>query len=219
MISRLLEVAGYYKPKKDEKTIVDISFNNTIDDATGNLVPVVSGYPGGIPVFEQQADGKGALRVNANQGIIYTVGVGKPRMLSTPDWRFEFEAKMVNPLLFKHESLVVFRKAPWSATSYNFHIWKRAQTNNQVIIAGDLWKVETSPMFTDPTIFPTNAWRKYAVEHTAVDNTTRFYVDGVLRGSRVSTSDVSSDTFEVVNGAPPNFFNGWIRNVKVFREL
>lgn len=218
MIARLLEVAGYYKPKLvEDKQIVDISFNNTYTDSKGTVTPVVTGYPGGVPIFDQ-FDGKGALRVNANQGIAFTVGAGKPRLLNTPDWRFEYEIRMVNSLVFKHETILALRKTG-QAPAYNFFMWKHAQTSNKIIMTGDLWKVETAPMFADASTMPSNTWRKFAVEHTAADNTTRFYVNDFLRGSRVSTSDVSSDIIEILNQPAPNFFNGWIRNMKFYRAI
>jgi hypothetical protein len=218
MIARLLEVAGNYKPKPfDDPQIIDISLNNTYTDAKGNSTPTVFGYAGGVPIFEQ-IDGRGALRVNAGQGITWNVIPGKPRLMNTPNWRFEFEIRMVNPLVFKHETIFVLRRAPLSA-AYNFFFWKHAQTNNKIIMTGDQWKVETAPMFADTVTMPTNTWRKFAVTHSAVDNTTRFYVNDVLRGSRVSASDVSCDIIEIINGAAPNFFNGWIRDIKFFKAL
>jgi hypothetical protein len=216
MIARLLEVAGHYKPKPvDDKTIVDISFNNTIADAKGTLLPTVQGYPGGIPIFEQ-IDGRGALRVNVNQGISYVVGSGKPRLLNTPNWRVEFQVRMVNPGIFKHEPLIVLRTAGQSP-GYNFYFWKRAQSANKVIVTGELKKGETDPLFIETTAMVANTWRTYAIERTAVDNTIRFYVDGVQKGTRVSSVDLSSDVLEVLQAAAPNFFNGWIRDLKVFR--
>lgn len=209
--------AGVFKPKPADKQLVDITFDNTYFDTKLTTEPVIYGYPGGVPVFNQ-VDGKGALRVRAGQGISFHVIPGKPRLLDTPDWRFEFEARMVDPSVFKHEPILAMRRAPLT-NDYNFFFWKHAQTNHTMIVTGDKWKVQTAPMFADNGPMAPSVWRKFAVEHKAVDNTTRFYVNDILRGSRVSTSDVSCDVIEIVKGTAPDFFDGWVRNIKVFREL
>jgi hypothetical protein len=203
------------KPPVDPSILVNIPFDKDHLDTVGNTTLAIFGYPNNVPTIEQ-VGGRGALRVTANQGITYTVIPGKPRLFNTPHWRMEFEVMLVNPTQFKHETVIAFRKAS-NLSDYMFFFWKRAQNSHRFQVTGSSWKVETAPMFADTTTMSVNVWRKFAIERTEADNTMRFYVNDVLMGSRVTSIDLSCDVIELIKAASPDFFNGWIRNLKITR--
>lgn len=197
--------------------LVNIPLDGSLVDLKGRMSPTVMGYPNGIPVFEE-IDGRKALKVSVNVGVRFQQPSDIDKLFSTDTWALEFEVRFLDPTVFKHDSILGVRKST-ALNDYTMALWKRAQSGNRVIMLGADSKSETNPILIEAVAPTALVWRKYRVEHskTGSTRTLKFLVNGAQVGSKVVVGDYSADIIDILWTPNPNPFNGWIRDLKVYR--
>lgn len=197
--------------------LVNIPLDGSLVDLKGRMSPTVMGYPNGIPVFEE-IDGRQALKVSVNVGVRFQQPSDIDKLFSTDTWALEFEVRFLDPTVYKHDSILGVRKST-ALNDYTMAFWKRAQSGNRVIMTGTDSKSETTPVLIEAVAPTALVWRKYRVEHskTGTTRTLKFFVNGTQVGSKVVVGDYSADIIDILWTPNPNPFNGWIRDLKVYR--
>lgn len=211
----LLMASGF--AKRHVGTIVlDLPMDTSVTDQSGNTDVNLIGYAS-LGEGIVQVDGRGALRVQKSKGLRYVVKNNGRPLFSRPEWSFEFEVRYASVGAFRHDPIIATRPAS-NLSSYKMYIWNREQFSNRLIMNTAARPSETSPLFAEPTTVSNNRWYRYRFERNQ-NNQMSMYRDGIFVSSLTVSDDFTSEVFDIIASSGVNFFDGWIRNIKVSDKL
>ncbi|MNI32009.1 hypothetical protein D3C76_36770 [compost metagenome] len=210
-MNHLILAAGMWTGPKTN-VLLDLPMDTDVLDRVGNMDATLIGYATPSAGIEQ-VDGRGALRISPSKGVTFNVKSGGKRLFAQKSWTLEFDIKYIDVTTFRHDAIMAARKAS-SLSTYTLYIWNRQQTGNIMIVNTGASTNESFPVLREIAAPANNVWYKYRYEYDQTTKVLAMYKDDVLQQQAVVNEDFASDRFELI-AVSANYFNGWLRDIKI----